>query len=203
MALTFPANPIDGQFYDQYFYDAASESWRIYGVETTLSLIPTGAIMMWYTDTPPVGWLLCNGQSTSGYAALAAIVGSSVPNLQGRVPVGKDSTQTEFDVIGETGGFKTHTLTEAQTASHTHIQNPHNHNSRIWVFNGANPGSVGARYGIAFQFNTGAREDRTGASDGEVQWGNFATTATNQNAGGGQPHNNLQPYVVLNYIIKT
>jgi microcystin-dependent protein len=189
MALIFPANPIDGQFYDQYFYDAASESWRVYGVERALSLIPTGAMMMWYTDTPPVGWLLCNGQSTSGYAELASIVGPSVPNLQGRVPVGKDSTQTEFNFLGATGGAKTHTLTTPEMPSHTHTQNAHSHTQGR-----GNDNNLG---GGAGQYGWQSTDDKSGA---------FATSsvaATNQNTGGGQPHNNLQPYIVLNYIIKT
>jgi microcystin-dependent protein len=203
MALTFPANPANGQIYDQYIYDATSQSWRIYGSDTALSLIPAGSIMMWFTDTPPAGWLLCNGQSTAGYGDLAAVVGANVPNLQGRVPVGKDTSQTEFDALGETGGAKTHTLTVDQMPSHTHTQNSHNHSHRQWIFNGAGHGG-GNRYGFGYAANTGAAND-TGAasSSGEVQYGNYPTTATNQNTGGGQAHNNLQPYLVLNYIIKT
>ena len=41
---------------------------------------PVGAIIAYGGSGAPSGWLLCNGQSTSGYAALASIVGSNVPN---------------------------------------------------------------------------------------------------------------------------
>jgi microcystin-dependent protein len=44
----------------------------------------------------------------------------NVPNLQGRIPVGKDSTQTEFDALAETGGSKTSTLITANLPSHQH-----------------------------------------------------------------------------------
>jgi microcystin-dependent protein len=47
--------------------------------------------------------------------------------MGGRVPVGLDSGQTEFDALGETGGAKTHTLTTAEMPSHNHTQNSHNH----------------------------------------------------------------------------
>jgi hypothetical protein len=37
MALTFPANPINGQIYDQYVYDATAQSWRVYGSDTGIT----------------------------------------------------------------------------------------------------------------------------------------------------------------------
>lgn len=45
----------------------------------------------------------------------------------GRVLVGLDSGQTEFDTLGETGGAKTHTLVTGEMPSHTHVQDSHNH----------------------------------------------------------------------------
>lgn len=45
----------------------------------------------------------------------------------GRVLVGLDSGQTEFDLVEETGGAKTHTLTVAEMPTHTHTQDTHNH----------------------------------------------------------------------------
>ena len=92
---------------------------------------PTGAIVAWSVATAPTGYLLCDGTSyaVANYAALWAVIGDTfggdggtnfnVPDIKGRVIVGK-SADTEFDTIGETGGSKTHTLTEAQLPSHTH-----------------------------------------------------------------------------------
>lgn len=65
------------------------------------------------------------------YSVLFSLIGSiygngdgsttfNLPNFKGRVPVGLDAGQTEFDTMGETGGAKTHTLTEAQIPAHSH-----------------------------------------------------------------------------------
>jgi microcystin-dependent protein len=116
---------------------------------------------------------LCDGQSTSSYPELAAVVGANVPNLKGRVPVGRDTAQTEFDALGETGGAKTHTLTTGEMPAHTHTAG-----------SGQN----------AFSFQRG-----TGSLVSIHSHFEAATTST----GSGEAHNNLQPYVVINYIIKT
>jgi microcystin-dependent protein len=166
----------------------------------------TGEIKMWSTTTAPSGWQICDGTALSRTtdAALFAVIGTTygvgdgsttfnVPNMKGRVLVGYDSSQTEFDSMGETGGAKTHTLTSGEMPSHTHTQNAHAH-----TMNGTG--------------GTGALTDGTGTTNYNVsgttttygfktnQPGN--TTAVNQNTGGGGAHNNLQPYLVGTYIIK-
>lgn len=150
--------------------------------------LPVGCIVPFTSDTVPENWLLCDGQAVSRteYALLFSIIGTTygvgdgsttfnLPNLKGRVAVGKDSTQTEFDNLGETGGEKTHTLTIEEMPSH-------NHNSGL-----AGAGSE-TGYGIDYSYTNEYRE-YSGAD--------FIT-----NTGGGQPHNILQPYQVTNYIIK-
>lgn len=85
-----------------------------------------GTIIQYGSDTIPEGWLLCDGSAVSRttYADLYAVIGTTfgvgngsttfnVPNLKGKVGVGKDGTQTEFDTLGETGGSK-----ELQAHSH-------------------------------------------------------------------------------------
>ncbi len=52
---------------------------------------PVGSIVMWPTNIVPTGWLECNGQSTAGHAALAAIVGPTVPELRGEFIRGWDN----------------------------------------------------------------------------------------------------------------
>lgn len=49
-------------------------------VDTT----PVGTVAMWATSTPPVGWIEMNGQSTSGYPELSAVIGANVPDLRGQ-----------------------------------------------------------------------------------------------------------------------
>jgi hypothetical protein len=39
MALTFPANPVNGQIYDQYVYSSTSQSWRVYGSDTGITSV--------------------------------------------------------------------------------------------------------------------------------------------------------------------
>lgn len=157
-------------------------------------------IVLYASNTPPTGWLICNGAAVSRttFSALFGVIGTSfgvgdgsttfnVPNLKGRIPVGRDAAQAEFDVLGETGGEKAHVLTTAEMPSHTHTQNAHVHNT-IGGF-GVGPTDLG-RW-------------RVELNSPSLPWGNdSAATATNQNTGGDGAHNNLQPYVVLNYIIR-
>lgn len=53
--------------------------------------VPAGVIMIWPSATVPAGWLECNGQSTTGYTALAAVVGANVPDLRGEFVRGWDN----------------------------------------------------------------------------------------------------------------
>jgi hypothetical protein len=96
-----------------------------------------------------------------------------LPNLKGKVGVGKDGTQTEFDTLGETGGEKTHTLTTNEIPSHNHgIRSVFGENGNIVL-------QAGGSFGWSVDQNK-----------------------KTSNEGGGQAHNNLQPYLVVNYIIK-
>lgn len=148
-----------------------------------------GLVNAFAGTTAPGGWLLCDGAEVSRttYSALFTVIGTAygagngtstfnLPNLKGRVPVGRDAAQTEFDVLGETGGAKAHTLTVAEIPSHVHDQ------------------YVTAATGGG----TGIRKDYVG--DGTSQA--YPQGITTGGTGGGGAHNNLQPYVVTNYIIK-
>ena len=147
--------------------------------------LPVGCIVPFTSDTVPENWLLCDGSAVSrtDYALLFSIIGTTygvgdgsttfnLPNLKGRVAVGKDSTQTEFDSLGETGGEKTHTLTVDEMPSHDH-----------------GIGLVGIGSG-PYGYNVSSLS--IGSSQSEK------TSVT----GSGQAHNILQPYQVTNYIIK-
>lgn len=117
----------------------------------------------------PVGFVVTLGVSTNpatlyGFGTWAAIAG--------RVVVGIDSGQTEFDTLNETGGAKTHTLTTDEMPAHTHSHS-------------------GAQYVVAG--NAGGF-DRTQPSSGSNA--GFIDLRTTSSAGGGGSHNNLQPYIV-------
>lgn len=152
---------------------------------------PVGTIKMFAGSTAPTGYLICDGsaKSRTTYSELFSTIGTTygsgngsttfnIPNLKGKVVVGLNSSDTDFDTLGETGGEKTHTLTTTEMPSHSH-QNPH------YVVGSNAPG-----YGN-WEQNIGS-----GSSNA------YLASAYSLETGGGQAHNNLQPYIVLNYIIK-
>ena len=154
---------------------------------------PIGLISMYAGSTAPTGWLICDGSAVSRttYANLFNVIGITygsgdgsttfnLPNLKGRIPVGLDSNDTAFDILGEKGGEKTHTLTTQEMPSHSH-------GGLYWA-------------GRAFSINNGNSGIKlTGQvwSEGDANANYWGTG----NTGDGQAHNNLQPYIVLNYII--
>jgi hypothetical protein len=118
----------------------------------------------------PVGSIYMNATNSTNPATLLGF-GTWVSFGAGRVPVGINPSDTDFDTAEETGGAKNHTLTLSQIPSHTHTIS----------------GNI-SRSGFSFehhQFNS--------RMPGE----NYDTNPTVSNAGGGQGHNNLQPYIVV------
>jgi len=122
-----------------------------------------------------VGMIIQTTALTTAGAVSAIYGGTWVAWGTGRVPVGVDTGQTEFNTVGKTGGHKL-------LQSHTHAQNN-------WLFNGA--GASGSHYGYGYLTNTGAvvTTNTTGSNSGGEVGGNF-----NSLAGGGNAEN-LQPYI--------
>lgn len=98
-----------------------------------------GTIIMSASNTAPAGYVLANGATltTSAYPELAYALGQeqfstfTLPNLSdGRVVVGVNTADADFNAVGKEGGTTTVTLTTAQMPRHTHIQNPHNHSGQ-------------------------------------------------------------------------
>lgn len=167
-----------------------------------------GAITAHACTNPPSGWLACNGDpvSRATYAALFAAIGTTygagdgsttfnVPNLKGAVPVGYDSGQTEFNALNKSGGAKTHSLTVSEMPSHNHgVTDPgHRH-----MINAHYPTVNDGRY-IPLYNDTYGYVD---TGDGSYPLIKDSTTGVSiDNKGGGGSHNNLQPYLTLNYAI--
>lgn len=150
--------------------------------------LPIGAVIRWDSDVLPKSgeWLWLDTEyKETDYPELAEFCGGRfnlettptgyfrTPKSSGLVGVGKDINDTDFDTLGKTGGEKTHTLTVNEMPSHKH-----------------NDGVLPNEYfGEASGSNSCVvKADKSVGS----------TSAT----GGGQPHNNLQPYLVTNFIIK-
>jgi microcystin-dependent protein len=170
--------------------------------------LPTGGVTQFAGATAPSGFLLCEGQSvsTTTYADLFAVIGYTyggsgsnflVPNLQNRIPVGK-GPDTEFDTLGEIGGAKSVTLTTAQMPSHTHTGTTSTTGShQHYVENRRNPTTGDFPVFESWGGGSNTRNHLTNPA------GNHSHTFTTDATGDGGSHNNLQPYIVLNYIIKT
>jgi microcystin-dependent protein len=171
---------------------------------------PVGAVAPYSgpAGSVPAGWLLCDGGSydLNLYPELYAVIGITygsepgrfrVPDLRGRGPMGRDASQSEFAALGQIGGAKTHTLTIAQMPAHNHggatnSAGSHNH--------GYGTRGFVTSAGGALSLSLGA----DGSFDDQDQATQFAGEHTHVilSQGGGQPHNNLQPYTTVNFIIK-
>jgi microcystin-dependent protein len=208
------------------------------------ALVPSGTINQTARATAPTGYLLCDGSAISRttYSNLFDAIGTAygagdgsttfnIPNLKGRVPVGYDPSQSEFDALGETGGAKTHTISATELPSHTHSgttngqSNDHSHGfSATTSTGGAHThdiyGSNGGSAGVSISVTSNTNNDRSwylagglagsAGSHNHTVSGNTGGTSSNHThsfttdggTGSGAAHNNLQPYVVLNYMIK-
>jgi microcystin-dependent protein len=141
----------------------------------------------------PTGWLLCNGQllAISQYQALFSLLGTTyggdgrenfaLPNLQSRVPVHPGPSVVAS--IGATGGVESVALTTQQIPAHKHL------------VGSANQATSAVPTGNVF-----AAKPRRGV---DVYAPAPANTAINSqdSVGANQPHNNVQPYLTLNFII--
>ena len=128
----------------------------------------------------PIGSIYLSVNSTNP----SSLFGGTWVQLKDRFLLGAGSSYSN----GATGGSATHTLTVDQMPSHTHTQNSHTHTGRFKGFSGISTSTNGWYFGRRI-----ISED---SYDGTAQTTN-GTTATNQNTGGGQAHNNMPPYLVV------
>ena len=189
--------------------------------------MPAGMLFPYAGASAPTGYLLCHGQavSRSTYASLFTAIGTTygagdgsstfnLPDLRGRVIAGQDdmggasanrlTNQTgglDGDTLGATGGSETHTLTEAQLASHTHSVNSVTIGTLAPNQTGQNAVNSGGILGTSLNITNGGLSTSTNSFINNV--GTTAHTASLANTGSGSAHNNVQPTIILNYVIKT
>jgi len=155
---------------------------------------PIGTIKLWAgaASAVPGGWAICDGSaigSSTDYADLYAVIGTTyggtasafkLPSLSGKVPVGLNTANTYFKIVGQTGGEETHVLQLLELPEHAH-------NVKIPTKSGVGEVPSSPSF-VSNEYTPG----RTAI--------NLAVTS--EKTGGSNAHNNLQPYITLIYIIK-
>lgn len=182
--------------------------------------VAPGTISPFGGTVVPTGYLLCDGSEylQSSYAALYTVIGTmycggtcsnmtvfKVPDLRGKIPVGQISTVSAFNLaIGSVVGEETHILTAAEMPSHSHsgytdVDGTHQHatiNGPAYALDLFGPYT--GQYSI--EENGGTPNWHT-----DVIWysGAHQHHFTTGGAGSGGAHNNVQPSLIVKYIIKT
>lgn len=177
---------------------------------STPEAFSSGMLMPFAGTSAPSGWLLAYGQAVSRttYSDLFSAIGTTygsgngsttfnLPDLRGRTIAGQDdmggtsanrltnqSGGLNGDTLGATGGAETHTLTTSQMPSHSHTLGSSALLKTVTSTSGSNVGP------------SKASQANTSNDSGFI-------SGSTEAAGSGSAHNNVQPTIILNYIIKT
>lgn len=187
------------------------------------SSTPAGSIQMYAGSSSPLGFLICDGSAVSrvSYAALFTAVGTTfgvgdgsttfnLPDLRGRSPIGVGTYTDPVSGsltrnLGQTLGAAAHVILEAELAAHNHGGGSHRHQSFADVSVGAGALSSNTQ-SPAKVLSGGSAADYTMATDGstDATIGRTSASGTVINTqGSNTAHNNMQPSLGINFIIKT
>lgn len=160
---------------------------------------PSGMIVPFAGATTPANFLACDGSSylRADYPNLFSAIGTAfgsvdgthfnVPDIRGRVPVGYDSSDANFDTVGETGGAKTINI------SHTHTTNNHTH-----TYSGTTGANTTSSQQSNDTTNSFSANGHTHTYSGTTGTQSVASTDSQLSSA----QSILNPYMALNYIIR-
>lgn len=157
-----------------------------------------GEIRLFGGNFAPVGWAFCSGQTLpiSQNDALFALIGTTyggdgvttfnLPNLQSRVPIhqGQGPGLANY-VMGQAAGVEQVTLTTSNMPAHTH-----------GVTGDSATGTANSPAGNVWANSTGAKQFTPSAPNTTMN-----PAAIGGASGGGQPHDNMVPFLVVSFII--
>jgi len=148
--------------------DASKDSTGIRNLVVSGTVTSSAGLLTSIQAIYPIGSIYINAAVATNPATLFGF-GTWVTFGAGKVMVGLDTNDSDFNSVQETGGSKTHTLSTAELPSHTHSLN------------------------IPSSQNGGSSNDHALFPDGSSSNEGFTTAAT----GSGSAHNNVQPYIVV------
>lgn len=165
-------------------------------------LIPAGTIIQSAAVNEPTGWFDCNGRIllktqypnlfnailyTYSTSYSGTDISFNIPDMRGRTPIGLGNGDGLSNRnLGQKGGEERHTLSVDEMPSHTHTSN-------------AVGGTVGLMTSTGYNTADGSALDETA---GEANLYGSLQSLTIDYTGGGNSHENMQPYIVLRYLIK-
>lgn len=155
-----------------------------------LDLCPVGMGLVWWSDTLPSDkWMLAGGTLTPGThdAAIAFFGGTTLPDVKGRVIVGKDTGTAAFNALYRTGGAEKGRFSLSDEAY-----------AKIAITGGIEPGIFGAFYVSKPEPQTEVRFYSGGKLESPSGTFQYGTPLGGQTDEGSL----LQPYIVANYIFK-
>jgi microcystin-dependent protein len=173
-------------------------------------------ILIWPPNFAPSGWALCAGQlmAINQNQALFSLLGTTyggdgistfgLPDLRGRIPLGAgQGTGLSSYNLGQTGGSETVTLTTATLAAHTHSATPNLSASAPGVTTKGTTHEPSPSVALAAPEDQGHNlkiySDQKPTQ--QLAPGSVTGSISVGPAGGGQPHENRQPFLAVNYII--